>query len=488
MKYIIPILFAAGSFFSIIHWLNHFSLSPDSTNYITASENLVKHGSLFVHSNWPSKSFEPKIEPYTEYMPGLPIFTAVLFLFTENIDTVMLVMNSISIVLVYLIVLLLLYELGFKVYLKIIFLLFLTFFEPFRFIFSHFWTETFFIFWSLLAVYFAVKLLKEDNYKYWILGCIAVALSAFIKMYGVFNCAFFIIPFVIHKKSYSKLLIFVFASSMFVFAWCIRNEITFGYFTYSHKVFQQFISSNVFRPFNWTFYILGNDKFANIWVIILLITALSPVWLYYKKSIENHHDLRIWALFIIGAAVNFTGLYFLSLVSSFDYLESRLLSPVYILCFFIFLLSIKILIESKSAFIAKAKYVLFALPLVFFIVNPAFTKDIERKIDIHYAWEHEFWNEINSKELTKNSSHFITEFNYIHQIYGGKPQRIITDDSMFLNIGFLYKITNTGKTPFVVLRNNKLPYFYFEKLHKFLGYKKAKIENKHFSIYVKNKN
>lgn len=488
MKYIIPILFAVGSFFSIIHWLNHFSLSPDSTNYITASENLVKHGSLFVYSNWPSRSFEPNIEPYTEYMPGLPIFTTMLFLFTENVDTVMLVMNSINIVLVYLIVLLLLYELGFNVYLKIVFLLFLTFFEPFKFIFSHFWTETFFIFWSLLAVYFAVKLLKEDNKKYWMLGCIAVALSAFIKMYGVFNCAFFIIPFVIYKKNFSKVLIFVFVSSLFVLAWYLRNEITYGYFTSSHKVFQKFISSNLLRPFDWTLYILGNDRFANIWFIILLLIGLSPLWLYYKKSIKKHHELKIWGLFIIGTAVNFTGLYFLSLVSSFDYLESRLLAPVYILCFFIFLLSIKILIESNSVFIPKVKYFLLALPLVFFIVNPAFTKQVEGKIEIHYAWEHDFWNEINSKELTKNSSHYITEFNYIHQIYGGKPQRIISDDSMFLNIGFLYEITNKGKAPFVVLRNNKLPYFYFEKLYKFLGYKKAEIENNHFSLYVKNNN
>lgn len=421
-------------------------------------------------------------------MPGLPAFTAVLFLFTDNPDTVMLVMNSINIVLVYLIVLLLLYELGFNVYLKIIFLLYLTFFEPFRFIFSHFWTETFFIFWSLLAVYFAVKLLKEDNKKYWMLGCLAVALSAFIKMYGVFNCAFFIIPFVIHKKKFSKLLIFVAVSSLFVAAWYVRNEITYGYFTYSHKIFLQFISSNILRPFNWTLYILGNDAFANLWALILLTAGLSPLWFYYKKRLNDNKDFRIWGLVIVGTCLNFIGLYFLSLVSSFDYLESRLLAPIYILCFFIFMLSIKILIESKIAFIPTVKYALLAFPLVFFIVSPVFTKDVERKIDIHYAWEHDFWNEINNKGITKNSSHYITEFNYIHQIYGSKPHRIFTDDSMFLNIEFLYKITNLDNAPFVVLRNNKLPYFYFEKLHKFLGYKKAEIENKHFSLYVKNNN
>ncbi|MBN8570303.1 MAG: hypothetical protein J0M18_11775 [Ignavibacteria bacterium] len=488
MKYIIAILFAIGSFISIVHWLNHFSLSPDSTNYITASENFVKHGSLFVYSNWPSKSFEPKIEPYTEYMPGLPIFTSVLFLFTDNPDTVMLVMNSLCIVLVYFIVLMILYELKLNDFLKIIFLLFLTFFEPFRFIFSHFWTETLFIIWSLLAVYFALKLIKEDNKKYLILGCIAVSFSAFIKMYGVFNCAFFLIPFVLHRKSFAKLALFIFASSILVLIWYLRNEIIYGYFTSSHKIFQQFNSSNLLRPFKWTLFLLGNNNLANVWAILLLVVGLSPLWFYYRKKLNSNLDFKIWGLFLIGAVVNFTGIYFLSLVSSFDYLESRLLAPVYILCFLVFFMSIKILYEVVHPTVMQVKYLILALPVILFAVNPAFEKEIDTNIDIHYAWEHELWNEINQKGIVVNSSHYITEFNYIHQIYGNKPQRIIPDDSVFLNIGFLAEILNKGKAPFVVLRNNELPYFHFDKIHNILGYKRAELENKHFTVYVKNNN
>ncbi|MBN8571415.1 MAG: hypothetical protein J0M18_17465 [Ignavibacteria bacterium] len=488
MKYIIAILFAIGSFISIVHWLNHFSLSPDSTNYITASENLVKHGSLFVYSNWPSKSFEPRTEPYTEYMPGLPIFTSVFFLFTDNPDTVMLVMNSVCIVLVYFIVLIILYELKLIDYLKIKFLLFLVFFEPFRFIFSHFWTETFFIFWSLLSVYFAVKLLKEDNKKYWMLGCIAVSLSAFIKMYGVFNCAFFLMPFVLHRKSFAKLALFVFASGVFVIIWYLRNEIIYGYFTSSHKIFQQFNTSNILRPFKWTLFLLGNTKLANVWAIVILVVGLSPLWFDYRKKITNNIDYKIWQVLFIGVIVNFFAIYFLSLVSSFDYLESRLLAPVYILCFFVFFMSIKILYEFIHPRVIQVKYLILALPIILFTVNPAFVKEIETNINIHYAWEHDLWNEINQKGVVENFSHYITEFNYIHQIYGNKPQRIIPGDSMFLNIRFMYEVTNKGKAPFVVLRNNELPYFYFDKLHKNLGYKKAELENKHFTVYVKNNN
>ena len=488
MKYIIAILFAIGSFISIVHWLNHFSLSPDSTNYITASENLVKHGSLFVYSNWPSKSFEPKIEPYTEYMPGLPLFASASFLFTDNPDTVILVMNSVCIVLVYLIVLMILYQLKLNDYLKIIFLLFLVFFEPFRFIFSHFWTETFFIFWSLLSFYFAVKLLKEDNKKYWILGCIAVSLSAFIKMYGVFNCTFFLIPFVLHRKSFAKLALFVFTSGVFVVIWYLRNEIIYGYFTSSHKIFQQFNSSNILRPFKWTLFLLGNNKLANVWAILLLVVGLSPTWFQYRKKITNNIDFKIWQVVFIGIIINFSGIYFLSLVSSFDYLESRLLAPVYILCFLLFFISLKILTDFAFAKKPIVKYCILALPLILFIANSAFVKEIETNINIHYAWEHDLWNEINQKGIVKNSSHYITEFNYIHQIYGNKPHRIIPDNSMFLNIGFMNKITNKGKAPFVVLRNNELPYFYFDKIHNILGYKKAELENKHFTVYVKNNN
>lgn len=482
MKYFIPILFAVGSFISIVHWVNHFSLSPDSTNYITASENLIKHQSLFVYANWPSHSYEPEIEPYTEYMPGFPVFLSVMFLFTDNPDTVMLLMNSISIVLVYLMVMLLLTEIGFNSYFKIIFLLFLTFFEPFRFIYSYLWTETFFIFWSLLAAYFAVKLLKDDKRKYWVFGCIAVALSAFIKMYGVFNCAFFLLPFVLYKKKFFDVLIFIVLSSVFVILWYIRNELMYGYFTLSHKIFGQLIESNITRPFKWTLFLLGNDKAANIWALVILTVFISPLFFYYTRRIKNNMDLRIWSVFFIGGLINFLGIYLLSLVSSFDYLESRLLAPVYILFLAGFMLSIKMLYETIAN---KTKYIFIALPLIFFTLNPAFTKETDTKINIHYAWEHGLWDEINQKGIVKNSTHYITELNYIHQIYSEKPQRIIPHDFMFLDIGFLRKITDMGNAPFVVLRNNELPYFYFEKLYKYLNYKKTDLENKHFTVYVK---
>ncbi|MBS1491927.1 MAG: hypothetical protein JST55_00370 [Bacteroidetes bacterium] len=486
MKYLIPILFAIGSFISIVHWVNNFSLSPDSTNYITASENLVKHGSLFVYSNWPSRSFEPQTEPYTEYMPGLPVFMAPMFLFTDNPDTVMIVMNSLSIVLVYFIVLLLLNQIGFNSYFKILFLLYLTFFEPFKFIYSYLWTETFFIFWSLLAFYFAVKLVNEDNKKYWVIGCIAVAFSAFIKMYGVFNCSFFILPFIIHKKRFSNLLFFILMSSVFVVIWFIRNELTYGYFTSSHKLLQKFYTSNILRSFKWTLYLLGNDKLANIWALLIVIISTSPLFLYLRKRISYERDFRIWSLLFIGTLINFLGIYILSLVSSFDYLESRLLAPVYILFFFVFFISIKMLYESFNARLPQVKYLFAAVPLLLFIFNSAFVKQIDTKIDVHYAWEHDLWNEINSKGIANNSSHYITEFNYIHQIYGDKPQRIIVNENMFMNIGFMNEITSKGKAPFIVLRNKELPYFYFEKLHKFLGYKKADLQEKHFSVYIKS--
>ncbi len=484
MKYIIYILFAIGCYLSVTHWLNNFNISPDSTNYITASENLAKHQSLFVYSNWPSHSYEPNVEPYTEYMPGLPIFSSVGFLFTDNPDTVMLVMNTVNIILLYFISLLLMYELKLQGYLKVAFILFLVFFEPFRFIFSYFWTETLFIALTLLAVFFAIKLLKEDTKKYWLLGCIAVALSAFVKMYGVFNCIFFLVPFIMYKKKFSKLIIFTLLSSLFVVLWCMRNEVAYGYFTSSHKIFQQFFSSNIKRPFNFTLFLLGNDKLANVWAIVVVLFSLSPLVLYIRKNIVNDFKFKAWIVLCIGTIINFLGIYVLSLVSSFDYLESRLLASVYILGLLIFIVSSKILFE--VFYLNKIKYAFIALPFLFFAVNPAFTKNVDWKVNVHYPIEHSLWNEINGNGLAKNSSHYITDFDYIYQIYGDKPQRIISQGFMFLNIKFLYEITNKGTSPFVVLRNNELPYFYFEKLYKFLNYKKADIQNNSFTVYVKN--
>jgi hypothetical protein len=329
-----------------------------------------------------------------------------------------------------------------------------------------------------------VKLLKDDNKKYWVLGCIAVAFSAFIKMYGLFNCAFFLLPYIIHKKKFSNLLLFILLSSVFVIAWYVRNELTYGCFTSTHKLFQQFIESNISRPFKWSLFLLGNDKPANAWAIVLVILCPAPLLLFFKKRITNENDFRIWSMLSIGTSVNFLGIYFLSLVSSFDYLESRLLAPVYILVFLILFVALKMLYEAFN--LSKVKYLFASFPLIFLIANPAFIKETDSKININYPSEHVLWNEINSKGITKNSSHYITDFNYLHQIYGGRPQRIIVKDLMFLNIGFLHEITKKGKAPFIVLRNKELPYFYFESLYKYLGYKKADLQDKQYSVYVKN--
>jgi len=483
LKYTIYILYTIGCALSIIYGINHFTLSPDSTNYITAAENLVNHHSLFVNGNWPSGSYEPVTEPYTEYMPGLPVFTSVILLFAKNPDLVMLTMNSLSVALMFFISLLVLIELKLNDYLKIIFLLFLIFFEPFRHIYSHYWTETHFIFFSLLSVYFALKLLKQDKKSYWIWGCVAIVLSSFVKIYGVLNCAFFIIPFILNKKSFAKLILFVFCSSLFAMLWYLRNEIMYGYFTLSHQTFRMFRSELMFTPFAHTLYLLGNDKLANVWMKVILIVSLSPLMIYFKNKSFAKVSISIWSLLCIGTTIQFLALYILSLISSFDYLRSRLLAPVYILCFLILLFSIKILMDKYSH--VKIKYVIAALPLLLFFSASGFEKQIDLKINFTAPLEHALWDELSSKDFVNNSSHYITDDDFNHQIYGKLPQRIVKDSIKFSDVNFMREILGKGRTPFIVLRNNESPYFSFEHNYKLLGYKKAETQNKDFIVYIR---
>jgi len=445
---------------------------------------LVNHGSLFVYANWPSGAFEPISEPYTEYMPGLPVITSVVLLLVKNPDYAMLTMNLFSIVLMYCISLLIVIELKFNDYLKIIFLFFITFFEPFRHIYSYYWTETHFIFFTLLSVYFALKLLKEDKKQYWIWGCIAVALSSFIKIYGVLNCAFFIIPFTIHKKSFSKFILFALTSSILVILWYLRNEIMYGYFTQSHKLFQVNRFDLIFTPFVHTLYLLGNDKLANVWMILILALTFSPLIIYLKNKENGKIDFRIWSLLSIGTVISFSVLYILSLISSFDYLRSRLLAPVYILCFLIFLLSIKILFEYYSQ--NKIKYAIAIFPLMIFIHSNGFEKTIELNLNFKAPIEHELWNELNGKDFVNNASHYITDDNYNHQIYGKLPQRIVKDSLKFSEVDFMQELISKGRTPFIVLRNNESPYFYFEQIYTQFNFKKAVLQDKDFTVYIRN--
>lgn len=486
MKFIITILFAVCCYFSVLHWVNSFNISPDSSNYITAAENLAKHNSLFVYANWPSKTFEPKTEAYTDYMPGLPMITSLFFLFTDNPDYVMLVSYSIFIIVFFAAAYYLMQEIKLNYFLQIIFLLFITFAEPVKFIFSHFWTETLFSAFTILTVLFAIKLTQKDEKKYWIYGCIASALSAFIKMYGILNCSFFIVPFFIHKKKIKDLALFVLLSAMPVILWYIRNKISFGYFTYSHNLFGVFNSYNVTRPFKYVLFLLGNDKTANAVLLILLCVCLAPSVLKFKNLISGNRIYFIWRLLAVGLIINFIGIYFLSLVSSFDYLESRLLAPLFILFFLLLFVSLQIIYELFKGRMQMIEYSVLALPLILFVVNPLFQKNFVYNINTNYPAEHVLWNELHQKEFVKNSSHFITDLDYTHQIYSEMPQRIILKDFMFLNIAFISKITGIGKTPFIILRNNELPYFYFNQYYKILNYKKSGISSKDFTVYVKN--
>lgn len=486
MKFLIVILFAVCCFFSVSHWLNNFQISPDSSNYITAAENLAKDNSLFVYANWPSKSFEPKTEPYTDYIPGLPMIASVFFLFTDNPDSVMLVSYSLFIILLYAIAFFVMNELKINYFFSGVFVLFITFAEPLKFIFSYFWTETLFSAFTLLAIFFAVKLLKHDEKKYWILGCIAVALSAFIKMYGILNISFFVVPFFVHRKKVLNVILFVIGSAMPVLIWYLRNKILYGYFTYSHNLFGVFNSYNVTRPFKYILFLLGNDKAANALALILLFICLGTVFIKYKSLIRDNRSFLVWKTLAIGLLVNFFGLYFLSIVSSFDYLESRLLAPLFILFFLLLISSLQIIFEVFQNKMQITAYSIFALPLIFFVVSPLFQKEMDYSIKIKYPKEHKLWNEIRGKEFVKNSSHFITDLDYIHQIYSDMPQRIILHDYLFLNLDFIRKITAIGKTPFIILRNNELPYFYFSRYHKILNYQKSEISSRDFTVYVKS--
>jgi hypothetical protein len=419
-------------------------------------------------------------------MPGLPMITSLFFLFTDNPDYVMLVSYSFFIIIFFATAYFLLKELNLHFLLQIVFLLFITFAEPLKFLFSYFWTETLFSAFTMLAVLFAVKLIQNDEKNYWLFGCITVALTAFIKMYGILNCSFFVIPFLIHKKKIKDSAVFVMLSAMPVILWYARNKISYGYFTYSHNLFGVFNSYNITRPFKYILFLFGNDKAANVVALILFCVCLTPVVLRLRNFIPDNKNYLIWKSLAIGLIVNFCSIYFLSLVSSFDYLESRLLAPVFIIFFLLLFVSLQIIYELFKGRMQMMERSVLILPVIFFAVNPLFQKNIEYKFNVNYPAEHVLWNELHQKEFVKNSSHFISDLDYTHQIYSGKPQRIILHDYLFLNISFISGITAKGKTPFIILRNNELPYFYFNQYSKILNYKKSNISSKDFTVYEKN--
>ena len=440
--------------YTILSWLNQMKLSPDSTNYITASVNLVKTGELFVFTNWPSRSMEPIIEPYTDYPPGFPYYLAgFITIFKEPILSVA-IAQSFTIVLFYLTIYLATQLLRFSYLLRLGTLLIVTFLQTFRTIHSFFWTESLFIVLSL-GVGLCVVRMIQNGYKtrYWVLSFILLFLASSIKFIGISNIGWFI-PIVgvellsqnkdIFKQGGLRKHIFPFIPNNFqnmfwglgilmssiapIGFWFLRNNLLYGAMTQTHELFKSLRTENFLVPFRFAYSYLLETRLIPQSVLILLLIVFVIIPFYV---ISNHKRL-IYSTIVSGAVFHFLGVWIPSLVAFFNALNDRLLAPTItfgLLAIVYGLNYLSVQVNSRSI-----KYLIASLPFVFLLLSNRVS--VTPKIDDlqvsrpNFPVEMYLWQQLQKIDWVSTSSHYYTDLNFKHQIFASIPHRIIWNKLM----------------------------------------------------------
>lgn len=148
-------------YLSVIYWLNHLFLSPDSTSYITASENLVTSGRLEIYVNYRDWRTDPEPQPYTDQPPGFPLLLIPFMAVMEPIHAAVYA-QCLYIAVFFFAMYAICRQLGISTLNTILLLLLTVLLSPFRAIFSTFWTETIFTAVSLYAGVLLIRMVGRQ--------------------------------------------------------------------------------------------------------------------------------------------------------------------------------------------------------------------------------------------------------------------------------------------------------------------------------------
>ena len=223
-------LFLGLCAFSIARFLSQFRFTPDSSGYVTAAQNFIRTGHMFVYANSPSWTLEPAIEPYTEQPPGYPLFLVPFLLIFRQPLLAAAVSQSFTILMLYMAVYALSLDLGFEPFFQVFCALAFTLFRPMQSVYTSVWSETLFIALTLWSVHFLVS--SQYNHKSqlnWFLALLFAAAASLTRAIGVLMLGVFILVAWQREKdrwiSIGSSILFVMGPMI---AWSFRNQILYG--------------------------------------------------------------------------------------------------------------------------------------------------------------------------------------------------------------------------------------------------------------------
>ncbi|MFH1194436.1 MAG: hypothetical protein V1720_01910 [bacterium] len=466
--------------FMLARMISDFSITNDSTFYLTAAKNLVEKGELLVYSNWPSHSMQPEMEKYTEYPPGFPLYLSLFILIFRNQFLAAMIAQSVAIVLLFLSLHLVALRLDLKPFTKIVFFVFLTFLIPFKLITVNLWSETIFVSLALLGLNFSLKIINGDDTKRnWIYGALFLFLASWVRYIGILDVALFVVPILLsnrlRKKLLRTLLIVLFVSAP-VFLWFLRSKILYGITTESHGVGYSIDTARLMDPLIYLYKIFGWNK-AIAWCFVLLFAVILVFPLFTKSNqtqIVKHKHL------LVVAVIYFIGTYLISLLASFDSLNHRILAPVIILGVIVLFSGVDLLYNILSN--GKYGIIVFIIPLLIMMNMDLFNYNLELELSTKYPAEKLLWEKVEKIDQIKNSSHFYTDYNYKHQLFCKIPHRVIYFESLTDEI--INKLQSIGKNPFYIFKLGSSFDEFLSNNYCNYGLRRVELVDVNYSLYL----
>ncbi len=441
--------------FSLILWFNQNVIYPDSATYITVAKNYLKYGELFQWVNWPSATYLPIKEPFTDFAPGLSfLLIPIMYIFKEPVLSAV-ILQSLIIIGYNFIIYFTLKTFNFSKTFIIIGMLLFAFLPNFNAVSTRFLTEIPFISFSLLALALLYKSVQTKTDKYWTYIWCSLFIASSMKYIGIFNIIIVLLFYLFYNMKLRKLIISIIFCALPVVLWFFRNYVLYHFITNSHNLGKKLdidVFSNIITKLAAINPLLN---FILLFVILISFTLLI-LPLIGKFKLENNNK-KIYLVFLITFITHFLGIIVLNTISKTDALGMRLLSPS--LAFL--LLAIIYLFDYYSKLPFNLKKLRIFINICFVLIIALSVLISIRKLELNFSnldlpQEKYLWKELNSNLISVNRpSHYYTEFNLTNQIYGELPMRVIYNEK-WINKKLVLKLKTIGHQPFYLYSNNNV--------------------------------
>lgn len=447
--------------FFVQRLLYRFYFWNDSTSYVTAAANFVKHGTLFVYINWPSWTMRPSTEIYADFPPGYPLFLSFFMFLFRDVMLSVAIAQSLAVAGMFYAVYRTTVLLEIPPLLRFTTLFLVGSFQPHRDSLQGMLTEPLYLALCFAVLNCALDMWKNgESTKKWIFTCVLVFCASGVRWNG-FAC---IVPLALPIWKYRKNLFWksaaiLAAGALPISLWFLRN------YLFLHRVSTfyekpRFLWDRVNTPFNATVYWWGHG-YALI-AIAIFAFSFAP---FFLRKIRTQEAFLPYAAVVLAWITQFLVIYALSLVTyGMTPVDGRYLMPTYFLFTVCLFYSAGALLRVLK--IEKLSVVVVALCVLAFLPK-AIHHLKEQKLDWIGAWtlpaEKALWAEIQTKPYFKQASHFYTDMHPIHQVFAGIPQRIVRDGSQESQPEQLKTLFDIPQNPFFVLADGSALLETFER-------------------------